>query len=60
LLSNRIRTVLGLSALAAFGAAEIGVAYVVVAVILELGFGMDLPLIGLVRASDGSSTSGCT
>lgn len=51
---------LGLGALAAFGAAEIGVAYAVVGAILELGFGMDLPLIGLVQAGDHAPTSGCT
>jgi hypothetical protein len=39
---------LGLGALAAFGAAEIAVVYGVVGAIVELTLGMDLPLIGLV------------
>lgn len=46
--SNRMRTMLGLGALAAFGAAEIAVVYGVVGAIVELTLGMDLPLIGLV------------
>jgi hypothetical protein len=54
-----MRTVLGLGALAAFGAAEIAVVYVVVGAIMELTIGMDLPLIGLVDAS-GDAASGCT
>ena len=57
--SNRIRTMLGLGALAAFGAVEIAVVYVVVGAIMELTIGMDLPLIGLVDASD-DPVSGCT
>jgi hypothetical protein len=55
-----MRTMLGLGALAAFGAAEIALAYALVGAILELGFGVDLPLIGLVQASDDAPTSGCT
>ncbi len=50
---------LGLGALAAFGAAEIVVVYGVVGAILELTLGMDLPLIGLVDSRDGA-VSGCT
>ena len=50
---------LGLGALAAFGAAEIAVVYGVVGAIMELTLGMDLPLIGLVDASD-DATAGCT
>ena len=57
--SNRIRTVLGLGALAAFGAAELAVVYGVVGAIMELTLGVDVPLIGLVDASDDSA-SGCT
>ena len=57
--SNRIRTMLGLGALAAFGAAEIAVVYAVVGAIMELTLGMDLPLIGLVDSSD-DAVSGCT
>jgi hypothetical protein len=57
--SNKIRTMLGLGALAAFGAAEIAVVYGVVGAIMELTLGMDLPLIGLVDASDDPA-SGCT
>ena len=44
---------LGLSALAAFGAAEIAVVYGVVGSIAELVFGVDLPLIWIVES--GSS-----
>jgi hypothetical protein len=58
--SNRIRILLGLGALAAFGAAEIAVVYGVVGVIMALTLGVDLPLIGLVDASAGPSSSGCT
>jgi hypothetical protein len=50
--SNRIRKMLGLSALAAFGAAEIAVVYGVVASIAELAFGVDLPLIWIVDSGD--------
>ena len=50
--SNRLRTALGLSALAAFAATEIAIVYGVVGVIVELTFGMDLPLIGLVDSND--------
>ena len=50
---------LGLGALAAFGAAEIAVVYGVVGAIMELTLGMDLPLIGLVDSSDDPA-SGCT
>lgn len=57
--SNRIRTVLGLGALAAFGAAELAVVYGVVGAIMELTLGVDVPLIGLVDSGDDSS-SGCT
>ena len=53
--SNRIRTMLGLVALAAFGAAEIAVVYGVVGAIMELTLGVDVPLIALVDASDGAS-----
>jgi hypothetical protein len=56
--SNGIRTLLGLGALAAFGAVEIAVVYGVVGSMVELVFGMDLPLIGIVQSSDRSS--GCT
>lgn len=58
--SNRIRTVLGLGALAAFGAAELAVVYGVVGAIMELTLGVDVPLIGLVDASDDTAASGCT
>ncbi len=57
--SNRIRTMLGLGALAAFGAVEIAVVYGIVGAIMELALGVDLPLIGLVNSSDDAS-SGCT
>lgn len=57
--SNRMRMMLGLGALAAFGAAEIAIVYVVVGAVMELTLGMDLPLIGLVNASD-DATAGCT
>jgi hypothetical protein len=57
--SNRIRTVLGLGALAAFGAAELAIVYGVVGAIMELTFGVDVPLIGLVDASD-DTVPGCT
>ncbi|MDO8397470.1 MAG: hypothetical protein Q7T45_06590 [Bradyrhizobium sp.] len=50
---------LGLVALAAFGAAEIAVVYGVVGAVMELTLGVDVPLIGLVDASDDAST-GCT
>ena len=50
---------LGLAALAAFGAAEIAVVYGVVGAIMELTLGVDVPLIGLVDAGD-EATSGCT
>ncbi len=56
--SNTIRTMLGLSALAAFGAVEIAVVYGVVGA-MELTLGVDLPLIGLVDSS-GDASSGCT
>jgi predicted porin len=58
--SNRIRTVLGLAALAAFGAAEIAVVYGVIGAIVELTLGVDLPLIGLVDSRADASASGCT
>lgn len=48
--SNRIRTMLGLSALAAFGLAEVAVVYGVVGSIAELVFGVDLPLIWIVQS----------
>ena len=57
--SNTIRTLLGLGALAAFGAAELAVVYGVVGAVMELTLGVDVPLIGLVDASDDPS-SGCT
>lgn len=57
--SNRIRTMLGLGALAAFGAAEIAVVYGVVGAIMELTLGVDVPLIGLVDSSDDTASS-CT
>ena len=57
--SNRMRTMLGLGALAAFGAAELAVVYGVVGAIMELTLGVDVPLIGLVDAGD-EATSGCT
>lgn len=57
--SNRIRTVLGLGALAAFGAAELAVVYAVAGAIMELTLGVDVPLIGLVDSSDDAAT-GCT
>ena len=57
--SNGIRMMLGLVALAAFGAAEIAVVYGVVGAIMELTLGVDVPLIGLVDAGDDAS-SGCT
>jgi len=53
--SNGMRMMLGLGALAAFGAAEIAVIYGVVGAIMELTLGVDVPLIGLVDASDGAS-----
>ena len=56
--SNRIRTMLGLGALAAFGAAEIAIVYGVVGAIVELVAGVDLPLIGVVDSSDDPSP-GC-
>jgi hypothetical protein len=58
--SNRIRTVLGLAALAAFGAAEIAVVHGVVGAIVELTLGVDLPLIGLVDSRADALASGCT
>lgn len=58
--SNRIRTVLALGALAAFGAAELAVVYGVVGAVMELTLGVDVPLIGLVDASDDPAASGCT
>jgi hypothetical protein len=51
---------LGLGALAAFGAAEIAVVYGVVGAIVELTLGVDLPLIGLVDSRADASASGCT
>ena len=57
--SNTIRTLLGLCALAAFGAAEIAVVYGVVGAAMELTLGVDVPLIGLVESSDNAA-SGCT
>ncbi len=57
--SNKIRTMLGLGALAAFGAAELAVVYGIVGAIVELTLGMDLPLIGLVDSSDDAA-AGCT
>ena len=54
-----MRTMLGLGALAAFGAAEIAVVYGIVGAIMELTLGVDVPLIGLVDAGD-EATSGCT
>ena len=57
--SNTLRTMLGLGALAAFGAAEIAVVYGVVSAVMELALGVDVPLIGLVDSSDETS-SGCT
>ena len=57
--SNTVRTVLGLGALAAFGAAEIAVVYGIVGAIVELTLGMDLPLIGLVVSGE-ESAAGCT
>jgi hypothetical protein len=50
---------LGLGALAAFGAAEVAVIYAVAGSIVELAVGVDLPLIGLVQASDYSA-AGCS
>ena len=50
---------LGLGALAAFGAAEIAVVYGVVGAIVELTLGMDVPLIGLVDSGE-ESAAGCT
>lgn len=58
--SNRIRTMLGLGALAAFGAAEIAIVYGVVGAVMELTLGVDVPLIWLVDASDDASAAGCT
>lgn len=58
--SNKVRTALGLGALAAFGAAEIAVVYGVVGALVELTLGMDWPLIGLVDSSNDGSTAGCT
>lgn len=49
-LSNRIRKMLGLSALAAFGALELVLAGAVVGFALEMVFGIDLPLINWVDA----------
>ena len=57
--SNKVRTVLALGALAAFGAAEIAVVYGIVGAIMELTLGMDLPLIGLVDSGE-DSPAGCT
>ena len=57
--SNRIRTMLGLGALAAFGAAELAIVYGVVGAVMELTLGVNVPLIGLVDASDDPA-SGCT
>jgi hypothetical protein len=51
---------LGLGALAAFGAAEIAVVYGVIGAIVELTLGVDLPLIGLVGPRADASPSGCT
>jgi hypothetical protein len=51
--------VLGLGALAAFGAAEIAIVYGIVGAVMELTLGVDVPLIGLVDASD-AAPSGCT
>jgi hypothetical protein len=45
--------------LAAFGAAELAVVYGVVGAVMELTLGVDVPLIGLVDASD-NAPSGCT
>ena len=50
---------LGLGALAAFGAAEIAVVYGVVGALVELTLGVDVPLIGLVDSGD-NATAGCT
>lgn len=58
--SNTIRTMLGLGALAAFGAAEIAIVYGVVGAVMELTLGVDVPLIGLVDSSDDASAAGCT
>ena len=57
--SNRIRTMLGLGALAALGAAELALVYGVVGAVMELTLGVDVPLIGLVDSSE-DATSGCT
>jgi len=57
--SNTIRTLLGLCALAAFGAAELAVVYGVVGAVMEVTLGVDVPLIGLVESSD-ATPSGCT
>ena len=47
-LPNKIRKLLGLSALAAFGALELALVGTVVGFALEMVFGIDLPLIGWV------------
>lgn len=50
---------LGLSALAALGAAELAIVYGVVGAFMELTLGVDVPLIGLVDSSE-DATAGCT
>jgi hypothetical protein len=52
---NRIRRLLGLSALAAFGALELALVGTIVGFAIEMAFGIDLPLINWVDAGSRAS-----
>ncbi len=54
-LSNRVRKLLGLSALAAFGALELALIGTVIGFALEIVLGVDLPLINWVEPQSRAS-----
>ena len=54
-LSNRIRKLLGLTALAAFGALELALVCTAVGFVIEIVLGIDLPLINWVDARGRAS-----
>ena len=54
-ISTGIRKVLGLTALAAFGALELALVCTAVGFLIEMVFGVDLPLINWV-AADGRAS----
>jgi hypothetical protein len=51
-LSHRTRMLLGLTVLAVFGALELAVVGVIVGFVIEIVFGIDVPLINWVSFAD--------